>query len=87
MLERSALRANTEINRPAKAAGPEAPGTPQWHGGPDPLRRAPAAEASAADLVTRVLEYAVVTRASTFTSSRSSWRRSSATGSTGYSTR
>jgi type IV pilus assembly protein PilB len=64
MLERSALRASTEINRPAKAAGPEAPGTSQWHGGPDPLRRAPAAEASAADLVTRVLEYAVVTRAS-----------------------
>jgi len=64
MLERSALRASTEINRPAKPAGSEAPGTPKWHGGPDPLRRAPAAEASAADLVTRVLEYAVVTRAS-----------------------
>jgi len=65
MLERSTLRAGTAINRPAKAAGPDAPAGPQWHGGPDPLtRRASAGEASAADLVTRVLEYAVVTRAS-----------------------
>jgi type IV pilus assembly protein PilB len=66
MLERSALRASTEINRPAKAAGPEASG-PQWHGvaAADPAgRRGAPAEASAADLVTRILEYAVVTRAS-----------------------
>ncbi len=65
MLERSALRASTEINRPARGAGPEAPG-PQWHGvAADPAaRRGAPAEASAADLVTRILEYAVVTRAS-----------------------
>jgi type IV pilus assembly protein PilB len=65
MLERSALRASTEINRPGKAAGPEVPG-PQWHGTvADPAaRRGAPAEASAADLVTRILEYAVVTRAS-----------------------
>jgi type IV pilus assembly protein PilB len=66
MLERSALRANTAITRPAKGAGPEtAPGA-QWHGAADQAARrtAPPAEASAADLVTRILEYAVVTRAS-----------------------
>jgi type IV pilus assembly protein PilB len=66
MLERSALRASTAITRPAKGAGPEiAPGA-QWHGAADQATRrsAPPAEASAADLVTRVLEYAVVTRAS-----------------------
>ena len=65
MLERSALRASSEINRPAKGVAPEAPGT-QWHGAAaDPTaRRGAPAEASAADLVTRILEYAVVTRAS-----------------------
>jgi len=65
MLERSALRASTEINRPARGAGPEAPG-PQWHGAvADPTaRRGAPTDASAADLVTRILEYAVVTRAS-----------------------
>ena len=66
MLERSALRASTAVNRPVKSAGPEAPATSQWQGGPDTAvgRRPAAAEASAADLVTRILEYAVVTRAS-----------------------
>jgi type IV pilus assembly protein PilB len=65
MLERSALRASTEIKRPAKPAGPEAAAASPWHAGPEPaVRRVPAGEASAADLVTRILEYAVVTRAS-----------------------
>jgi type IV pilus assembly protein PilB len=64
MLERSALRASGEITRPVKGAGPEAPGV-QWHGAPDlAARRGAPAEASAADLLTRLLEYAVVTRAS-----------------------
>ena len=64
MLERSALRASGEITRPAKGTGPEAPGA-QWHGAADPAaRRGAPAEASAADLLTRLLEYAVVTRAS-----------------------
>ncbi len=66
MLERSALRANTTVNRPAKAAGSESPPAGQWHGVPEAVagRRPPAPEASAADMVTRILEYAVVTRAS-----------------------
>ena len=64
MLERSALKASSEVHRPAKPGAPEAPGV-QWHGAGDQAsRRGVPAEASAADLVTRLLEYAVVTRAS-----------------------
>jgi type IV pilus assembly protein PilB len=64
MLERSALKASSEVHRPLKPGTPEAPGV-QWHGAADPAaRRGAPAEASAADLVTRLLEYAVVTRAS-----------------------
>ena len=64
MLERSALRASSEVNRPAKGPGPDSPAA-QWHGTAEPgARRGAPTEASAADLVTRLLEYAVVTRAS-----------------------
>ena len=63
MLERSALRASTAITPPAKAGGVIAGPGAQWHGAGVP-RPAATAETSAADLVTRVLEYAVVTRAS-----------------------
>jgi type IV pilus assembly protein PilB len=65
MLERTALRASSAINPPARPGAPAA-GPGQWHGTADPAARRPAApaEASAADLVTRILEYAVVTRAS-----------------------
>jgi type II secretory ATPase GspE/PulE/Tfp pilus assembly ATPase PilB-like protein len=63
MLERSSLRASTAITPPAKAGGPPAGPGAQWHGTTAP-RPVATAETSAADLVTRVLEYAVVTRAS-----------------------
>ena len=65
MLERSALHASSAINPPAKTgAAPAGPGA-QWHGADPAARRLAApAEASTADLVTRILEYAVVTRAS-----------------------
>jgi type II secretory ATPase GspE/PulE/Tfp pilus assembly ATPase PilB-like protein len=65
MLERSALHASSAINPPGKTgAAPASPGA-QWHAAdPAAWRLAAPAEASTADLVTRILEYAVVTRAS-----------------------
>lgn len=38
MLERSALRASTAVNRPAKGAAPEAPGTSSGTAGPSPSK-------------------------------------------------